>query len=44
MIDPGLMRPGRFDRHIEVGTPNEEGRLSIFKYILKICLYLKMLN
>ena len=31
MIDPGLMRPGRFDRHIEVGTPNEEGRLSIFK-------------
>ncbi len=31
MIDPGLMRPGRFDRHIEVGTPDEEGRLSIFK-------------
>jgi transitional endoplasmic reticulum ATPase len=31
MIDPGLMRPGRFDRHIEVETPNEEGRLAIFK-------------
>lgn len=38
MIDPGLMRPGRFDRHIEVGTPNEEGRLSIFKvHTKKIC-------
>ena len=31
MIDPGLLRPGRFDRHIEVETPNEEGRLAIFK-------------
>ena len=31
MIDPGLMRPGRFDRHIEVSTPDEEGRLAIFK-------------
>ncbi|MDR0912794.1 MAG: CDC48 family AAA ATPase [Methanobrevibacter sp.] len=31
MIDPGLMRPGRFDRHIKVDSPNEEGRLAIFK-------------
>ena len=31
IIDPGLLRPGRFDRHIEVETPNEQGRLSIFK-------------
>ena len=25
------MRPGRFDRHIEVGAPDEEARVSIFK-------------
>ncbi len=31
IIDPGLMRPGRFDRHIKVDTPDEEARLEIFK-------------
>ena len=31
IIDPGLMRPGRFDRHIKVDTPSEEARLAIFK-------------
>ena len=31
MLDAGLMRPGRFDRHIEVGKPDEEARESIFK-------------
>ena len=31
IIDPGLMRPGRFDRHIKVESPNEESRLAIFK-------------
>lgn len=31
IIDPGLMRPGRFDRHIKVDKPNEEARLAIFK-------------
>lgn len=31
MLDPGLMRPGRFDRHIKVDEPDEEGRLAIFK-------------
>ena len=31
IIDPGLMRPGRFDRHIKVDTPNEDARLAIFK-------------
>ncbi len=31
IIDPGLMRPGRFDRHIKVDTPSEEARLEIFK-------------
>ena len=31
IIDPGLMRPGRFDRHIKVDAPNEDARLAIFK-------------
>lgn len=31
ILDAGLMRPGRFDRHIKVDVPNEEGRLAIFK-------------
>ena len=31
ILDPGLMRPGRFDRHIKVETPDEETRLSIFE-------------
>jgi transitional endoplasmic reticulum ATPase len=28
-IDPALRRPGRFDREIEIGIPDEEGRLQI---------------
>ena len=31
IIDLGLMRPGRFDRHIKVDTPDKKGRLAIFK-------------
>ena len=31
IIDPGLMRPGRFDRHIKVDVPSEEARLAIFE-------------
>ncbi len=31
IIDPGLMRPGRFDRHIKVETPDEDSRLKIFE-------------
>ena len=31
IIDPGLLRPGRFDRHIKVDVPNEDARLEIFK-------------
>src|SRR5436853_4716405 len=30
-IDPALRRPGRFDREIEVGVPNVEGRLEILQ-------------
>jgi transitional endoplasmic reticulum ATPase len=31
MIDPALLRPGRFDRHVKVEDPNEKARLAIFK-------------
>lgn len=30
-IDPALRRPGRFDREIEIGVPNAEGRLEILQ-------------
>src|SRR3989339_111119 len=30
-IAPALRRPGRFDREIEIGVPNKEGRLAILK-------------
>ena len=29
ILDPALLRPGRFDRFIEVPEPNEEGRREI---------------
>lgn len=31
IIDPALLRPGRFDRLIEIGLPDEKGRLEILK-------------
>ncbi len=30
-VDPALRRPGRFDREIEIGVPNTEGRREIFE-------------
>jgi cell division protease FtsH len=31
VLDPALLRPGRFDRHITVDRPNHKGRAAIFK-------------
>ena len=31
VLDPALLRPGRFDRHVTVDRPNHRGRLAIFK-------------
>lgn len=35
LIDPALMRPGRFDYQIKVPLPDEAGRLEIYKIHLK---------
>uniref|UniRef100_A0A3Q2ZGS2 AFG3-like protein 1 n=1 Tax=Hippocampus comes TaxID=109280 RepID=A0A3Q2ZGS2_HIPCM len=35
VLDPALMRPGRFDRHIYIGPPDIKGRASIFKVHLR---------
>ena len=35
VLDPALMRPGRFDRHITVGRPSMRGRVDIFNVYLK---------
>ena len=31
MLDPALIRPGRFDRIIYVGAPDFEGRIEVLK-------------
>lgn len=31
VLDPALRRPGRFDRELEIGVPNEQGRLAVMK-------------
>ncbi len=31
ILDPALLRPGRFDRHVTVSRPTKNGRLEIFK-------------
>lgn len=35
MLDPALLRPGRFDRQIEVSLPNMDGREAILQHYLK---------
>ncbi|MCE7743110.1 MAG: CDC48 family AAA ATPase [Candidatus Heimdallarchaeota archaeon] len=35
MVDPALLRPGRFDRLVKVTSPNQEGRKQIFEIHLK---------
>lgn len=35
VLDPALLRPGRFDRHISIDKPDIEGRKAIFAVYLK---------
>ena len=35
MLDPALLRPGRFDRHIAIDRPDISGRRAIFHVHLK---------
>jgi cell division protease FtsH len=39
VLDPALMRPGRFDQKIEVGTPDKSGRREVIKGYLKKVRY-----
>jgi len=39
VLDPALLRPGRFDRKIYIDRPNLEGREKIFKFYLKSVCY-----
>ncbi len=34
VLDPALLRPGRFDRQLRVGSPSFEGRREVFLYYL----------
>ena len=42
ILDPALLRPGRFDRKVLVGRPDVKGREAILKYMLRINHWLKM--
>ncbi|MEM3855611.1 MAG: AAA family ATPase, partial [Candidatus Micrarchaeaceae archaeon] len=35
VLDPGIMRPGRFDKIIYMPLPDMKGRMAIFKYYLE---------
>lgn len=36
LIDPAIIRPGRFEIHIEIGLPSEEGRAQIYNIHTKM--------
>lgn len=31
MIDEAMLRPGRLEIHLEIGLPDEDGRVQIFE-------------
>lgn len=37
ILDPALLRPGRFDRHVRVELPDVQGRVAILKVHAKKC-------
>ena len=44
LIDAALLRPGRFEVHVEIGLPDEEGRKAIFRIHCKRLLENNMLG
>ncbi len=32
MIDEAVLRPGRLELHVEIGLPDEPGRLQVWNY------------
>ena len=44
ILDPALRRPGRFDRELEIGVPDDKGRLEILKIHTRNMPLLKEVN
>ncbi len=44
IMDPALLRPGRFDRHVHLGLPNKQERFEIFQVHLKPLLLAKAVD
>ncbi len=44
ILDPALLRPGRFDRHIHLDLPNKQERLAIFNVHMKALLLDKSID
>ncbi|MFA6066840.1 MAG: AAA family ATPase [Candidatus Babeliaceae bacterium] len=38
-LDPALLRPGRFDRHVEIPLPSEQSRQDILRYYASKIVY-----
>ena len=43
ILDPALLRPGRFDRRVVVDKPDLNGRINILKVHSKKCFWMKPL-
>ena len=37
IIDPAVLRPGRLDKILYVGFPNEDERIDILRALTKVC-------
>jgi vesicle-fusing ATPase len=44
LIDEAILRPGRFEVHIEIGLPNEQGRLQILQIHTKQLMKNKLIE
>jgi vesicle-fusing ATPase len=36
MIDEAVLRPGRLELHVEIGLPDEAGRLQVLKFKISL--------